>query len=144
MGGGVWRHGGVLTHMHLHMHTHTHACVLNMMISCKWLPHCIFLGIWGFPMVSYVYVHVYTCMHMHVCMTPHTHPQTPHSNPPTPHPPGGTPGISKISITQDNSIMFEDLKLADSLTHGLVYGLVGGCVDGWVDGCHHVKSLNIE
>ena len=25
-------------HMHMHAHTHTHACMVNMIISCKWPP----------------------------------------------------------------------------------------------------------
>ena len=34
--------GGTPTHVHMHVHActhmHTHACVVNMIISCKWLP----------------------------------------------------------------------------------------------------------
>ena len=34
--------GGTPRHVHMHMHTHTHmhahACMVNMIISCKWLP----------------------------------------------------------------------------------------------------------
>ena len=31
---------GVGLHMHVHActHTHAHACMVNMIISCKWLP----------------------------------------------------------------------------------------------------------
>ena len=80
--------GGAPTHVH--MHTHAHACMVNMIISCKWLPP---LGeSLGIP---YDVIHECMCMHMHafmcMCMCvggPSHHP------PPTsthPHPPQGGP-----------------------------------------------------
>ena len=54
LGGRGWL-GGTPTHMHMHvytcMHMHAHACVVNMIISCKW-PAPLDLGkSWGFPMM---------------------------------------------------------------------------------------------
>ena len=48
-GGGGWL-GGAPTHVHMHvhahMHAHPHACMVNMIISCKWL---LPLDFWGIP-----------------------------------------------------------------------------------------------
>ena len=69
MGGGGWGvpHTHVHMHMHAHMHTHAHACMVNMIISCKW-PLPLDLGkSWGFPMMSYMCVHVCVCMCVHAC-----------------------------------------------------------------------------
>ena len=56
-GGGGWL-GGAPTHMHMHaharMHTHTRACVVNMIIPCKWPPPLDLGKSQGFPMMSYV------------------------------------------------------------------------------------------
>ena len=44
-GGGQWMRvgdgwgGAPHTCAHACMHTHTHACMVNMIISCKWPPH---------------------------------------------------------------------------------------------------------
>ena len=59
-GGGGWL-GVPPTHVHMH----THACMVNMIISCKWLPP---LGEYlGLPMMSYVHVHACICVHAHAC-----------------------------------------------------------------------------
>ena len=82
------------THVHMHAHacthTHAHACVVNMIISCKWLPPL------GESMgISYDVIHMCACMHVHVYMC-REHLFTI----PTPiHPhPRGTPRISQNSI----------------------------------------------
>ena len=98
--GGGW--GVPPTHVHMHTHacthTHAHACVVNMIISCKW-PHPLgeYLGI--------PYDVICACMHTHVCacMCMCTWVGCTLSPPPTPihppsHPPGGTPRIIQNSI----------------------------------------------
>ena len=112
-GGGGWL-GGAPTHVHMHAHarthTHAHACVVNMIIPCKWLPPLDLGKSQGFPMMSYVRVRacacVCMCMHVHMCGgDPVT---TPHPHPPTPHPPGwGTPGISQNSIALELIEIFQ-------------------------------------
>ena len=97
-GWGGWVGGGERvppTHVHMYAHTctckHAHACVVNMIISCKWLPP---LGeSLRFP---YDVICARACMHMcvHMCGG---HPLTsPHPHPPTPPPPGGPPESVKI------------------------------------------------
>ena len=61
-GGGGWL-GGVPTHVHMHAHArthmHAHAHVVNMIISCKWLP----------PLGEYLgipYDVIRACMRMHI------------------------------------------------------------------------------
>ena len=60
--------GGAPTYVHMHVHacthTHAHACMVNMIILCKWPPH--WGNPWEFPMMSYACACV--CMHMHVHM----------------------------------------------------------------------------
>ena len=97
--GGGWmgvRGGwGCPPHMCTCTHTHAHACVLNMIISCKWPPP---LGeSLGIP---YDVICVCACMCVHACAcmctcvgAPSHHP---HPHPPTPTP-WGTPGISQNS-----------------------------------------------
>ena len=63
MGLGGWVDGvrGAPTHMHMHVHVHTctHAHVVNMIISCKWLP----------PLGEYLGIpYDVICMCMGVCM----------------------------------------------------------------------------
>ena len=97
--GGGW--GVPPTHVHMQVHactcTHAHACVVNMIISCKWPPH--WGNTWEFPMMSYACVraHAYVCMHVRVHVDG-MHPLTsPHPHPPTPPPPrGGPPESFKI------------------------------------------------
>ena len=121
------------THTHACACMHTHARMLNMIISCKWLPP---LGeSLGIP---YDVICVCACMHVHVCAhvwgAPSHHPP-PH--PPAPHPPGGTPGISQNSIALELIEIFQfRLKIWNlwRLPHpwvgvwfgGLVGGLMGG------------------
>ena len=131
------------THMCMHTHMHTHACVINMIISCKWLPP---LGeSMEFPMMSYTCACVCVCMHAHMCACVWGHPfttPTPIHPPPTPR---GTPwNQSKFNSTwtnRDISILFEDLKSVETPPP------LGGCivwwVGGWVDGWGQVKSLKI-
>ena len=86
------------THMHMHaqahMHTNAHARVVNMIISCKWLPH--WGNPWEFPMMSYVHACVHACACTHVGGHPLT---TPHPHPPTPPPPRNQ---SKFNSTLTN------------------------------------------
>ena len=70
--GGCPPHMCTYTCMHTHMHTD--ACMVNMIISCKWLPP--WGNPWVFPMMSYacacacacVCVHVYACMCVCTCV----------------------------------------------------------------------------
>ena len=75
-------------------HMHTHACMVNMIISCKWL---LPLDFWGIPGNSYdvicTHMHVHVCACAHVWGAPSHHP---HPHPPTPHPQGGPPESVKI------------------------------------------------
>ena len=112
--GGGW---GVPPHMCTCkcMHTHAHACVINMIISCKWLPTLgKSLGIPYDVIYMCARVHVHACLHMwgHPVTTPTPiqpptptpihpttlHPHTPiHPPPPYTHPPpGGCPKSVKI------------------------------------------------
>ena len=85
--------------------THAHAHVVNMIISCKWLPP---LGEYlGIPYdVICAYMHVCVCMC--VCtlvgctLSP---PPTPSTHPP--HPPGGMPGIIQNSIALELIEIFQ-------------------------------------
>ena len=62
VGGWGW---GVPPHMCTHMHTHTHACMVNMIISCKWPPP---LGEYlGIP-YDVICVHMCMCVYTCVCM----------------------------------------------------------------------------
>ena len=91
--GGGWLRGAPHTHVHACACTYAHACMVNMIISCKWPPP---LGeSMGIP---YDVIRTCACMHMwhvHVCRR---HPlTTSHPHPPT-HPPprGGPPESVKI------------------------------------------------
>ena len=90
--GGGW--GVPPTHVHMHAHTctHTHACVVNMVISCKWPPPLDLGKSWGFPMMSYACA----CTCMCVCTWVGCTLTTPHPHPPTPTPQGGPPESFKI------------------------------------------------
>ena len=81
---------------------HAHAHVVNMIISCKWLPP---LGeSLGIP-YDVIHLCVCMCMHVHMCGG---HPlTTPHPHPPTPHLPGGTPRISQNSIALELIEIFQ-------------------------------------
>ena len=97
-GGGGWL-GGAPTHVHMHAHTHTHthahACVVNMIIPCKWLPPLDLGKSQGFPMMSYVRA----CACMCTCVGGPCH--HPHPHPPTPVPPrvGDPRNQSKFNST---------------------------------------------
>ena len=99
-GGGGWLgvpHTHVHTHMHAHTCTHTHACVVSMIISCKWPPP---LGeSLGIP---YDVIRACACMCVRACTcvctcVEYTLSPPPHLHPPT-HPPsrGGPPESVKI------------------------------------------------
>ena len=103
----LWEVGGALigvegswgippTHVHMHMHarthTHAHACMVNMIISCKWPPP---LGESMLIPYDVIRTCMCVCMHVHMCgghplTTPHPHPLTP------PPPRGGPPESVKI------------------------------------------------
>ena len=129
-----------------HTHAHTHACMVNMIISCKWPPP--WGNPWEFPIMSYVGAHVCMHVHVHMCgapshqaLLPSTHPQ----------PPRGDPrNQSKFNSTwtiRDILILFEDLKTCgDSPTQSWVYSLVGGwvgCVGWWVGSGQITKNLKM-
>ena len=116
-GWGGWVDGGVgwlgvpPTHVHMHMHarTHTHAraCVVNIIIPCKWPPPLDLGKSRGFPMMSYVRARACACVHACVCAcgwdAPPHHPQPPSTNPPV----GGTPRISQNSIALELIKIFQ-------------------------------------
>ena len=83
--GGGWRvpPTHVHTHMHTHMCMHTHARVLNMIISCKWLPPL------GKPLgIPYDVICACACMHVRAYTCMYTYVGGTLSPPPTPiHPP---------------------------------------------------------
>ena len=133
------------THVPMHMHTcthmHAHAWMVNMIISCKWLPP---LGeSLGIP---YYVIHAHECMHVCACTSmctcvwaPSHHP---HPNPPTPTPRGDPWNQSKFNSTWTNwdiLIPFEDLWFVE---HPHLW--VGGWVGQWVNGWGQVKWLTIE
>ena len=104
--GGGW--GMPPTHVHTHVHartrTHAHACVVNMIISCKWPPP---LGVsLGIP---YDVICACACVRTGACArvggTPTHHPTPPSTHPPTPQ--GGTPGISQNSIALELIEIFQ-------------------------------------
>ena len=109
-GGGGWLGGAPHTCAHARMHTHAHACVVNMIIPCKWLLPLDFGEIPGIP---YDVIHACACMRMRACacmcmcvggiLSP---PLTPIH--PPPHPLGwGTPGISQNSIALELIEIFQ-------------------------------------
>ena len=62
---GEWPHTHVYMHAHTCMHTYARACVVNMIISCKWPPPMDLGKSRRLPMMSYV--HACMCMHVHAC-----------------------------------------------------------------------------
>ena len=95
--GGGW--GVPPTHMHTHAHacTHTHARVVNMIISCKWLPPLgEYLGI------PYDVIRACVCTWVRCTLSP---PPPPSTHPPTPQ--GGTPGIIQNSIALELIEIFQ-------------------------------------
>ena len=128
--GGGW--GVPPTHMHMHLHasthTHTHACMVNMIIPCKWPPPLDLGKSWGFPMMSYVHACACACMHAHVWGDPVT---TPYPIHPPPTPRGDPWNQSKFNSTWTNwdiSILVEDLKSVETSPP------MGGCIISWVGG----------
>ena len=107
-GGGCPTHTCTCTCMHTH--AHTHVCMVNMIISCKWLPPL--RESLGIPydvicmcacMCVCACIHVCTCMCMCVGGTLSPPPPT-STHSPTP---GGTPGISQNSISLELIEIFQ-------------------------------------
>ena len=127
--GGGW--GVPPTHVHTHSTcTHAHARVVNMIISCKWLPPLgEYLGIPYDVIRARVRMRACACVCTWVGCTL-SPPPTPIHQPP--HPPGGTPrNHSKFNSTwtnRDISILFEDLKSVETSPP------MGGCIIWWVGG----------
>ena len=101
---GVWGGWGVPpthvhTHAHARTHAHAHACVVNMIIPCKWLPPSDLGKSQGFPMMSYVRACACACVRARACARvwagPCHHPPPPSTHPPTPQG-GGPPESVKI------------------------------------------------
>ena len=101
---GVWGGWGVLPshvdmHAHARMRVHAHARVVNMIISCKWLP----------PLGEYLgipYDVFCACMCVHVCACAHGW-DAPSHHPPPPSPRGGTPRIIQNSIALELIEIFQ-------------------------------------
>ena len=153
--GGRWIGVGVVgvppTHMHTHAHAHTHACMVNTIISCKWLPP------FGESMaIPYDGIHMCMCMHVCACVCvwgapphhpppPYTHPpplttlhpHTPiphplttlHSHTPIPPPPRGEP---RNQWKFNSTSVWRCEICGDFPTQGWMYSLVGGWVGRWV------------
>ena len=125
-GGGGWLGGAPHTCAHACTCGHAHTCVVNMIISCKWLLPLDFWGIQG----NSLWYHMHMCMHVHVCRG---HPLTTHyPHPPIPTPRGDPQNQSKFNSTwtnQDISIPFEDLKSVET-SHPWVGVLLGGLGSG--------------
>ena len=90
----------VHTHAHARMCTHAHACVVSMIISCKWPPplgESLEIPYDVIRACACVRVRAHVCMHVHVHVCG-VHPlTTPHPHPPTSPPPrGGPPESVKI------------------------------------------------
>ena len=100
-GGGGWLGGAPHTcaHARARTHTHAHACVVNMIIPCKWLPPLDLGKSQGFPMMSYVRARVCACVRARACACvwggPCHHPPPPSTHPPIPQG-GGPPESVKI------------------------------------------------
>ena len=108
--GGCLPHMCTCTWMHAHTHTHAHACVVNMIIPCKWLPP---IGFGEIPGIPYDVICACACMraHAYACVwgDPVTTPTPIHPPPPPIHPPPGwgTPGISQNSIALELMEIFQ-------------------------------------
>ena len=92
-----WLGGASHTCAHACARTHTHACMVNMIISCKWPPP---LGeSMGIPYdVIRMCVHVHACACVCMCMCVGDTPSPPPTpiHPPQPTPKGGPPESVKI------------------------------------------------
>ena len=143
-GMGGWRWGvvgGCPPHTCTQMRTHTHACMVNMVISCKWPPPLDLGKSRGFPMMSYAHACACTCMHVRACAcgwgAPSHHP---------PPPRGGTPGIIQNSIALELiEIFWFCLKIWNlwRLAHPWVGVYFGGWVGWWVGSGQITKNLKI-
>ena len=106
----VW--GVPHTHVHMHAHartrTHAHARVVNMIISCKWLPPLgKSLGIPYDVIRVCACVRACTCACVCTCVRGTLSPPPTHIHPP-PHPPGGgTPRINQNSIALELIEIFQ-------------------------------------
>ena len=79
------------SHYIARMRTHAHTCVVNMIISCKWLPPLgKSLGIPYDVICACACVRVRACACMCTCVRGTLSPTPNHIHPP-PHPPGGAP-----------------------------------------------------
>ena len=143
---GGWLGGAPHTRAHAPTCTHAHACVVNMIIPCKWLLPLDFGEIPGIP---YDVIHVCACVRACTCMCVAgilSPPFTPIHPPPIPLG-WGTPGISQNSIALELIEIFQFCLKIWNLwrlpTHGWVYNFMGGWVGVWVDGWGQVKSLKI-
>ena len=103
-GWGGWVDGGVgwlgcapFTCAHARACTHAHACMVNMIISCKWPPPLgVSLGIPYDVIRACVCMCVCACACVCTCVGyTHSPPPTP-IHPPHPHPRGGPPKSVKI------------------------------------------------
>ena len=108
--GAVW--GVPHTHVHMHTHartcTHAHAHVVNMIISCKWLPPLgKSLGIPYDVIRACTCVRVRACACMCTCVRGTLSPPPTHIHPPPPPPRGGTPIINQNSIALELIEIFQ-------------------------------------
>ena len=98
VGGWGWGWLGGASHTHAHTHTcmcmHAHACVVNMVISCKWPPPLDLGKSRGFPMMSYMHAYACVCTWVGCTLSP---PPTPIHPPPTPG--GNARNHSKFNST---------------------------------------------
>ena len=89
VGGCPHTHAHARARTHARTHTHAHACVVNMIISCKWPPP---LDLGKSLRIPYDVIRACACVRVRVHMCggcTHSPPHT-HIHPP-PHPPGGGP-----------------------------------------------------
>ena len=125
---GVGVVGGCTPHTCTCMCMHTHACVVNMKISCKWLPPLgESLGIPYDVICACMCMRAYACLGGTLSPPPHPHPLTP------PHPPGGTPGISQNSRALELIEIFQ-FHLKIWYLWRLPHPWVGVWFGGWVGG----------
>ena len=133
--------GGTPTHVHMHAHarmcTHAHACMVNMVISCKWLPPLDLGKSWGFPMMSYARACACACVHACACAcgwgAPSHHPPPPRGGDPRNH--------SKFNSTWTNRVFRFCLKIWNLWR--LPHPWVGGWVGWWVGSGQITKNLKI-
>ena len=93
----------MLPQTHVCMHTHAHACMVNMIISCKWLP-----PIGTNPGNSlWCHMHMHACMCVCVCMCMGDTLSPPHIPIHPPPSPRGTPGISENAIALELIKIFQ-------------------------------------